>query len=313
MNKEIVIVMGFPASGKTTTVQQFVDQGYTRLNRDSVGGSMEQLDRLAEKTLLDTNQLVLDNLYPSVESRKSIIALAKRHKLPIRCYVMETGLEDAQMNACVRMIRKTGLLFTEVDQYKGRNDPNIFPVVVIYKYRKEYEKPTLTEGFSQVVSVPFVRTWPKDYVNKAIILDYDGTLREVVGGKYKFPTKPEEIKILPNRSKVLKEWQAKGYRLLGVSNQSGIAKKQLTLGEARICFDATNKALGVNIEFNFCPHRVPPITCYCRKPNPGLGAWLIESCKLNPSQCIMVGDLGSDKSFAARCGFQFQEAEKFFA
>ena len=68
MTKEIVIVMGFPVSGKSTTVQSFVDEGYTHPNRDSAGG-MDQLNRLAEKALLDTDQLVLDNLYPTVESR----------------------------------------------------------------------------------------------------------------------------------------------------------------------------------------------------------------------------------------------------
>lgn len=303
--------MGYPASGKTTTVQQFVDQGYTRLNRDSVGGNMDQLNRLAEKTLLDTNQLVLDNLYPSVESRKAIIALAKRHKLPIRCYCMDTTLEDAQLNACLRMIRKTGLLLTEQEQYEGRNDPNIFPPVVIYKYRKEFQKPTLAEGFDQVIHVPFTRVWGQEYVNKALIVDYDGTLR-LSTGKQKFPTKPSEIKIMPKRTEVLKAYKAKGYRLLGVSNQSGVAKKQLTIGECRICFEATNKMLGVDIEFSFCPHRVPPISCYCRKPNPGLGAWYIETLKLNPADCIMVGDMGSDKTFAARCGFQFVDANEFF-
>ena len=309
MNKEIVIVMGYPASGKSTTVQQFVDRGYTRLNRDSVGGSMDQLNRLAEKTLLDTNLLVLDNLYPSVESRKPIIALAKRHKLPVRCVHLTTSLEEAQMNACLRMIRKTGRVLMPED-FKDARDPNLFPPAVIYKYRKEFQKPTRAEGFDFVEEVPFTRNWGPEYVNKALIVDYDGTLR-LSAGPQKFPYEFDHIKMLPGRSERLKEYQKKGYVLLGASNQSGIARG--TPAEKVVaCFEETNRRLGVKIDYQFCPHRVPPITCFCRKPAPGMGAYFIEKYKLNPAQCIMVGDMGSDKTFAERCGFQYVDANEFF-
>ena len=310
MNKEIVIVMGFPASGKSTTVKQFVDRGYTRLNRDSVGGSMDDLNRLAEKTLLDTDQLVLDNLYPSMESRKVIIALAKRHGIPIRCYVMETTLEDAQLNACLRMIRKYGSIPEDFKTIK--NDPNTFPPAVIYKYRKEFQQPTVKEGLSQVIMVPFVRAWGPEYKNKAVICDYDGTLRLCNDGA-KFPVTPAQIKVLPNRLETLRRYHKDGYSIFGASNQSGVAKGDFTLEEANICFQHTNRLLGDLVtKYLFCPHRVPPITCYCRKPAPGMGAYFIEKYKLLPSKCIMVGDMGGDKSFAGRCGFQYVDANDFF-
>lgn len=303
--------MGFPASGKTTTVQSFVDQGYTRLNRDSVGGSMDDLNRLAEKTLLDTSKLVLDNLYPTVESRKAIIALGKRHKIPVRCYLMDTSMEDAQLNACLRMMKKHGFIPNPKD-FNALKDPNTFPPAVIYKYRKEYENPTIKEGFDQVLVMPFVRSWGPEYVNKAIICDYDGTLRLCNDGA-KFPTKPSQIKILPNRADTLLNWIGKGYIILGASNQSGVAKGDLTAAECNDCFTKTNRLLGGMIkDYLFCTHRVPPITCYCRKPSPGMGAYFIEKYKLLPSQCIMVGDMGSDKTFATRCGFQYVDANEFF-
>ena len=304
--------MGFPASGKSTTVQSFVDEGYTRLNRDSVGGSMEQLDRLAEKTLLDTDRLVLDNLYPSVESRKTIIALGKRHKLPVRCYLMDTSMEDSMLNACLRMMKKLGNIPDPKDFAKHK-DPNVFPVAVIYKYRKEFEKPTTAEGFAEVVKVPFVRKWGPEYKNKAVIVDYDGTLR-LCKGEHKFPILKEDIKIMPNRAEVLKRYKAQGYKILGASNQSGVAKGQISFQDCKQRFIDTNQMLGAGIvdEFSFCPHKVPPITCFCRKPNPAIGAYYIETFKLDPAQCIMVGDMGSDKTFAARCGFQYKDSNEFF-
>jgi HAD superfamily hydrolase (TIGR01662 family) len=95
--------------------------------------------------------------------------------------------------------------------------------------------------------------------------------------------------------------QKEGYLLLGASNQSGVAKGQLTAADAEACFAETAKQLGVEFtEVKYCPHKVPPIGCYCRKPGPGMGVELIVKYKLDPKQCIFVGDQTTDKSFAEK-------------
>lgn len=38
MSKEIIIVMGYPASGKTVLAKEYETQGYYRVNRDELGG-----------------------------------------------------------------------------------------------------------------------------------------------------------------------------------------------------------------------------------------------------------------------------------
>ena len=310
MNKEIVIIMGFPASGKSTTVQSFVDQGYSRVNRDTLGGSVEEMASKAEMILVrDNKSVVLDNLYATSKSRASLVAIAKKRNVPIRCYMMETTLEDAQLNACLRMLKKYGSI---PEDFKTVKDPNTFPPAVIYKYRKEFQQPTAKEGFDQVIKVPFVRTWGPEYKNKAVICDYDGTLRLCNDGA-KFPVTPAQIKVLPNRLETLRRYHKDGYSIFGASNQSGVAKGDFTLEEANICFQHTNRLLGDLVtKYLFCPHRVPPITCYCRKPSVGMSAYFIEKYKLLPSKCIMVGDTGTDKSFAVRSGFQFVHADEFF-
>ena len=100
--------------------------------------------------------------------------------------------------------------------------------------------------------------------------------------------------------------------LLGVSNQSGVGKGILTEEKARELFENTNMKLGINVAYSFCPHKIPPISCYCRKPMPGFGVEMIHRYKLDPSRCIMVGDQKTDGTFAIRCGFQFQYANEFF-
>ena len=312
MDTEIVIVMGYNAAGKSTLVDEFVSQGYYRLNRDLMGGTLDQQAQLAAGAIQQGHsKVVLDNTYANVESRKSIIAVGKDLGVPVRCVWLATSFEDAQLNACMRMCQKTGRLLMPED-FKGefKNDPNLFPPVALFSYKKRFEKPTTAEGFSAVDKRLFVRQWPGKYTNKAILLDYDDTLRRCTGPKA-WPEDPSEVEILPGRKEKLAEMVAQGYLLLGVSNQSAISKG-LSMETAVACFERTNELLGHKIEYQFCPHRIPPVTCFCRKPQPGLGAWFIYKYQLNPASCIMVGDQTSDKTFAGRCGFQYQDEKDFF-
>jgi HAD superfamily hydrolase (TIGR01662 family) len=227
--------------------------------------------------------------------------------------MMGTTLEDSQINVLNRMVHRHGQVFLAPDDLKGvKSDPNMFPVAVLFKYRKELEKPTLKEGFRSIKIEPFVRKWPDDYVNKAAIFDYDGTLRDVpAGAKYKFPTKPEEVMLLSGRKEALEGIKANGYLLLGVSNQSGIARNQVTKDNAIKCFERTNELLGLEIDYVFCEHNIPPI-CYCRKPQSGIGVHLIHKYKLNPKECIFVGDQTTDKTFAERLGMKYYDQADFF-
>lgn len=308
MSQELVLISGYPAAGKTSLTASYEAKGYVRLNRDTEGGSVANLVPKLKPLFLSKKSVVADNLFATKESRRPFIEEAQKHGIPVRCVIMDTSFEDAQFNACLRMVERAGRI---LDPKEKTDDPNLFPVAVMYKYRKEYEKPTLDEGFTAIEKVGFKRKNPELWKNKAIIVDYDGTLRETKSGS-KFPVDPSDITILPRRTETLKRYKDQGYLILGVSNQSGIAKKQLTHEMAVKCFDRTNELLGVDIDVRFCPHSVPPITCFCRKPGPGLGVALIIEYKLDPAQCIMVGDMTTDKTFAARCGFKFVDQDVFF-
>lgn len=308
----IVLVISFPAGGKTTYVKQYVDRGYHRVNRDEIGGKLSDLPKIVEDLHRQGVQdFVLDNTYMDIASRKGIIECAKKLKMPIHCDWLDTSFEDAQFNACQRMIRKMGRLL-DPSEFKSCKDPNIFPPVALFNYKKNFQKPTTAEGFETVTVKPFVRIKDPKYKNKALILDYDDTLRTVTEGDFPYPTKVSEVKILPGRKEKLDEYVKKGYRLLGASNQSGIAKGNITVQDAVDCFEETNRQLGHDIEYFFCRHSIPPVTCYCRKPHVGMGVYFIEKYKLNPSECWFIGDQQTDFTFAKRCGFNFMFAEEFF-
>lgn len=308
---EVMMVCGFPASGKSSLTKDFVSKGFVSLNRDTEGGSVIDLLPKMETLLKDGKSVVLDNLFATTENRKPFIEAAKAAGVKIHCKIMSTTIEESSFNAVQRMINLLGHFPTQ-EEIKKSKHPNIFPIVVLFKYKKEYQKPTKEEGFDSVELIKFKRNENPAFTNKALILDYDGTLRECIGGNEKYPVLEEQVEIKPNRREVLQAYLDKGYILLGCSNQSGIAKGELTQEKCHQLFDHTNKLLGFDIPVSFCPHQSAPPVCYCRKPQVGHGVEMINKYKLDRSQCIFVGDYTTDKTFATRCGFQYVDQAEFF-
>jgi HAD superfamily hydrolase (TIGR01662 family) len=311
---EVVLVGGMPSAGKTTLVQALLGDGYERLNRDEAGGSVDDLLPRLDAALAAGRSAVLDNLYATRDSRAGAVRAAKARGARVRFVRLDTSLEDSQFNACLRMIEKCGRVLHPEDHKKTpyRSDNSLYPVAVFYKYRNDYQEPSTSEGFDAVETVNFVRRYPAEWAHKAVIFDFDGTLRTHVG-KEKYPVSPKEVRAFIERAAKLREMAAQGYLILGASNQSGVARGHLSADECRACFDETVRQLGVPFaDVLFCPHRVPPLSCYCRKPNPGMGVELIARHELDPRQCLYVGDQGTDRSFAERCGFRFVEQAEFF-
>jgi len=307
----VVMICGFPSSGKSTVTKGLLGPEVVVLNRDTEGGTIAGLLPKFEKMLQDQDDVILDNLFPTAEIRKPFIDLCKKYKTSIVCKLVDTSIEDAQFNFVQRMINISGK-FLSPDEIKKSKHPNIFPPTVLFKYKKEFQKPTIEEGFSKVDVIKFTRVDDPEFTNKAIIVDYDGTLRECVGGNGKYPTDINHVKVKDKCKEVLQSYKDKGYLLLGVSNQSGVHKGELTLEKCNELFDYTNKQLGLDIEYRFCPHQSAPISCYCRKPMNGLGVEFIMKHKLKRQDCIMVGDMTTDKTFATRCGFQYVDQSNFF-
>jgi len=312
---EVIMVLGPPASGKSSKSKEYIDKGYIHLNRDKSGGKIVSLLPKLESALKNNENVVLDNLFPTKEVRKPFIEICKNNNVNISCVYVKTSIEDCQINALNRMYERYQTIFHHPDDIKShsraKNDPNMFPPVVLFRYKKEFEKPVVEEGFSNIQEINFIRRIDPTYSNKALILDYDDTLRKS-NGKNPFPIHPNEVEVLPGRTKKLKEYKSLGYILLGVSNQSGVAKRLFTKEDAISCFDRTNELLGVKIDYCFCPHQAAPPVCYCRKPQTSNGIHLIHKYKLNPNECIFVGDATSDKTFAQRLGFKYYHPEEFF-
>lgn len=309
---EIVVVLGYPASGKSSWTARHLPH-HARLNRDAEGGTLDELLPKVAAALDAGRDVVLDNTYATPESRAPVIALGAARGVPVRCVWLDGSIEDAQRNAVTRMVQKYGRLLSPKElRAASRDDPNTFGPAVVFAHRKRFVAPSVAEGFAAVERVRFARA-PQDasYVNAALLLDFDGTLRRTRSGE-KYPRTPDDVVVLPGRAELLRAWRDAGYRLLGVSNQGDVSRGKLSEADARACFARTVALLGVDIEVAFCPHTPAPITCWCRKPMPGFGVDYIERYKLDRDRTIMVGDMTSDETFAKRCGVRYVDAGRFF-
>jgi histidinol-phosphate phosphatase family protein len=298
----IVLITGSPASGKTSQVQAFVDRGFSRLNRDEVGGTLDGLVPLLEAGVAaGRRRWVLDNTYPTRASRRRVLEAARKAGIPARSVHMDTPLAEALYNACLRLIRRHGRLLDPED-IKQVGEVNDVPPHAIFRYFQAMEPASVAEGFARVEVRPFERA--RTGHARAVLLDLDGTLRRTRSGA-PFPRTPDDVELLPGRRERLQALHADGWLLLGVSNQSGVARGELTREAAEACFARTAELLGVPLPVRYCPHASGEIRCWCRKPMPGLGVAWIEERGLDRSACVMVGDMASDAEFARNLGVEF--------
>jgi aryl-alcohol dehydrogenase-like predicted oxidoreductase/histidinol phosphatase-like enzyme len=310
---EVVLVMGLPGAGKSTLAHGLVEQGYLRLNRDAQGGSLADLLPPLERALASgTRRVVLDNTYLTRHSRNAVIETVWRHALPARCVFLRTSLEDAQLNAVERMLRRHGrLLSPEELKAAAKSDPNTFAPGVQFRHQRELEPPELDEGFSRVDEVAFERRPAAARARRALLFWYDGVLRRSRSGA-RTPESPDDVELLPGRAQALRRAHEQGLLLLGLSWHPEIATGTATQAQVEACFARTHELLGVPMEALYCPHGDGPPTCWCRKPLPGLGAAFVERHALDAPRCTYVGDDPSDRALARRLGFLYSDQREFF-
>ena len=300
---EVVIIMGLPGAGKSTAARAFVEQGYARLNRDDDGGSLRDLvpalDRLIES---GASRVVLDNTYVSRKSRATVLQAAAKRGLPVRCVWLSTSVEDAQVNAVARMVAKFGRLLGPEEMRKTvKHDVSAFGPAVQFRYQRELEPPSPSEGFSSIETIAFARLPDASFTNRALIVWCDGAVRQALSAR---PAEAREF---------LQRHAAQGWRLLGLGWQPGIADQTVTVEEADAGYARMKRELGVEMDILYCPHGAGPPVCWCRKPLPGLGVVFIQRYRLDPGQCIYVGGGPQDRLFARRLGFQYRDAAELFA
>ncbi|MAE74640.1 MAG: HAD family hydrolase [Bdellovibrionaceae bacterium] len=135
----------------------------------------------------------------------------------------------------------------------------------------------------------------------AVFFDRDDTL--IVDRIYL--NDPDQIEYLPDSDTCLKAVMDAGYKIVLVTNQSGVAKGIVdpkNLDEIHRRIDQHYKALGIEIcDFLSAPY-LTTSDHYYRKPQPGMLREAAEAHGLDLKKSWMVGDRMSDVEAGHRAG-----------
>lgn len=136
---------------------------------------------------------------------------------------------------------------------------------------------------------------------KAVFLDRDGIINEDTG----YVIRREDVTFSQGIFSFCRMALRKGYKLIVITNQSGVARGYFTLQEV----EALHRWIGEQFERNeikitdffvspFHEKAIQPEyrrTSLLRKPNPGMVLLAAEKWNLDLTRCFMVGDKESDR------------------
>ncbi|MBL8023928.1 MAG: D-glycero-beta-D-manno-heptose 1,7-bisphosphate 7-phosphatase [Elusimicrobia bacterium] len=135
----------------------------------------------------------------------------------------------------------------------------------------------------------------------AVFLDRDGTLNVEKDYVYRY----EDWEWVPGAVDGLRDLIGLGFRLVVVSNQSGIARGYFGVSDVQALHHRVAQELrekGIELAgFYFCPHG-PGGGCDCRKPAPGLLLRAAQDLGIDLHRSFMVGDKASDVEAGQRAG-----------
>jgi len=127
---------------------------------------------------------------------------------------------------------------------------------------------------------------------KAIFLDRDGVLNEERGD---YVWLLEDFKIVSGIIDVLRELKSKGYLLIVVTNQAGIAKGRYGHEQVKQCHDYFQEQCGNLIDqFYYAPGHPDYSESLMRKPDSLMWEKAMAKFDIDPLQSWMIGDKERD-------------------
>jgi D-glycero-D-manno-heptose 1,7-bisphosphate phosphatase len=130
-----------------------------------------------------------------------------------------------------------------------------------------------------------------EQLSPAVFLDRDGTLMEDVD----YCGDPKNVRVLDGVSTALKKLKDKGFKLIVITNQSGIARGYFTEKQYREVEHEVVRQTGDGLidATYFCPH-LPDAGCKCRKGSPEMVFHAAREHQVDLSRSYFIGDKRSD-------------------
>jgi D-glycero-D-manno-heptose 1,7-bisphosphate phosphatase len=148
--------------------------------------------------------------------------------------------------------------------------------------------------------------------HKAVFLDRDGVLNIDLGYTYR----SKDLKLVKGVTEGLKELLSLGFKLVVVTNQSGVARGLFSLADVDRFHEELIRQIQIEIPgFTFdaimiCPHHPDgcvsefSIRCDCRKPGIKLISDAARDLNIDLDQSWLIGDKDSDIECAITAGLR---------
>lgn len=131
--KQIIIMMGYPGSGKSTIAQNICkNERFIYIEGDVYKTSAKMIKASLEH-ISQNKSIVFDATNSSSKKRKEYIELGKKYNYEVVCIHVSTSLEIAY------------------ERNKLRNYKKYVPRIAYSVYSKYYEQPNKNEGFTLFV------------------------------------------------------------------------------------------------------------------------------------------------------------------
>jgi bifunctional polynucleotide phosphatase/kinase len=131
--REIVILVGFPGSGKTTIAKKICEnEKYIHVEGDVYKTPFNMIKKALEYSASEKS-IVFDATNGTITKRKEYVDFAKKYNYSVRCIHLCCPYEIAY------------------SQNMKREDGAIVPKIAYHLYSKMFEEPTEEEGFTLVV------------------------------------------------------------------------------------------------------------------------------------------------------------------
>lgn len=128
-DNEIIIIMGYPGSGKSTIAKKICEnEKYIHIEGDVYKTSSNMIKKSLDY-ILQKKSIVFDATNSSIKKRKEYIDLAKKYNYKIKCIHISTSLDISYK------------------QNLNRDDTKKVPKIAFSVYSKYYEEPNESEGF----------------------------------------------------------------------------------------------------------------------------------------------------------------------
>ena len=138
-----------------------------------------------------------------------------------------------------------------------------------------------------------------DRLSPAVFIDRDGTIMEDCD----YCSDPKDVRVFPGVLEALSRLKSQGFKVIIVTNQSGIGRGLFTLDQYRAVEAEVLRQIGDGLidATYFCPD-MPGQPSNCRKPEPGMIIEATRDHELDLSRSFLIGDKEIDVECAHNAG-----------